>query len=422
MRSLLWSVAALIVSFSALLAGNSLQFVVLGLRGGIEGFGVQTMGWVTTAYFAGFAAGSILCPRIVASAGHIRTFAALASIVSGVALGHALLPAPIPWIMMRLVTGFCFAGLFLVVESWLNARAGNEQRGRLLAVYGIAAFGGYATGPLLVWLAPPDGFELFVIASITVSFALVPVTLTRASAPILSENSSGERLGLLRLFRDTPLGIVGVALVGSAQATFMGLAPSFGDALGLDARTTSLFITGTLAAGLTLQYPIGWLSDRLDRRLVIAGLSVLGATGFAASAILLQPGQTPPATLALLALISGAGILPMYAVVLAYTNDRMPRDSLVAAAAALILAYSLGSIAAPPLASLTMQQLGPAGMYVFLAGIMALLGGFAGFRMLVSAAPAAIEEAQVATTAVWPGTIPLDPDVQADQLEYSRDA
>ena len=415
MRTLLLSVAALIASFAALLAGNSLQFVVLGLRAEIEGFSVEAMGVVTACYFIGFGLGSFVCPRIIDSAGHIRTFAALASVISGVTLAHPLLPDPISWSVMRLVIGFCFAGLYMVVESWLNARASNELRGRVLSIYGTAAFAGYASGPLLVGLGSADGFVLFIVASMLVSFALVPVTLTRASAPVIEAGDDGKgaaiRYGLWKLYKETPLGVVGIVLIGAAQGSFLGLGSVFGSQIGLDQRWISAFMTVGLFAGLCLQYPIGWVSDRFDRRFTIMAVAALGGA-LCLGAFLTLEAATPTAALAVTAAaLTGTCIFPLYAVILAYTNDRLPQASLVAAAAAVALCYSIGSSLGPPFVSAMMSALGPAGFFLALSAVMGTLAVFAGYRALRRPAPkaSASEETPAPTVAANPGTVPLDP-------------
>ena len=416
MRSLLLSVSALIVSFAALLAGNSLQFVVLGLRAEIEGFSVEAMGVITACYFVGFGLGSFLCPKIIDSAGHIRSFAALASVISGVTLAHPLLPDPVAWGAMRLVIGFCFSGLYMVVESWLNARASNELRGRVLSIYGTAAFAGYACGPLLTGLGSAEGFVLFIVASMLVSFALVPVTLTRASAPVIEPAGEGAteaiRYGFWKLYKETPLGVVGIVLIGAVQGSFLGLGSVFGSQIGLEPRWVSAFMTLGLFAGLCLQYPIGWLSDRLDRRLTIMAVGALGGAFCLAGYLALTAAGSPGPILAIGAsVLAGTCIFPLYAVILAYTNDRLPQSSLVAAAAAVALCYSIGSSLGPPFASALMSGIGAPAFFLALAILMTALAVFAGYRSLRRPAPkaSASEETAPPVVAASPGTVPLDP-------------
>ncbi len=415
MRSLLLSVSVLVVSFGVLLAGNSLQFVALGLRSSLEGFSVGAVGAMTAAYFAGFCLGSLYIPGLVKRVGHVRSFAALASTISGVALAHPLWPDPLPWAAMRLVSGFCFAGLYMVVESWLNARASNADRGRVLSFYAMVAFGGYAGGPLLVNLGAESGFLLFVLISILVSFALVPVTLSGASAPTPSgEIAPDDRFSLRDLYRATPLGLAGMLFVGAAQGSFMGLAATANTALGLDGNRAAWMMSATLLCGPLLQYPLGLLSDRMDRRLVISGVSLVGGLGLLLLVFLLPDGEPGLVGLLLLALVTGAAIFPLYAIVIAHTNDWIPESAMVRAAATLVLAYSLGSVLGSPLASAMMDGFGPRGLFLFLAATMLLLGAFTVFRSLRRAAPE--DRGAFAETVATPGLRPLESQ-QDEQLD-----
>jgi MFS family permease len=413
MRSVLLSVAALILGFSFLLAGNGLQFVALGLRANLEGISVQTMGFVSACYFIGFGVGSQICPAITRSAGHIRSFAAYGSLVSGVALMHPLLPDPIAWGVLRLVTGFSFAGLYMVVESWLNARASNELRGRLLSVYGTAAFGGYALGPMLAQLGDPRGFDLFVISSIMVSFALIPVTLTRASAPVSDAqdpNGGEKRFSVRRLYRETPLGLVGLVLLSACQGAFMGLSPSFGEQMNLSGDWVAYLMTTAMVAGLVAQYPVGWLSDRFDRRLMIGVITLGGsaATGF--FFMLSLAGPLSPELLLASAAVTGVAIFPLYAVLLAYTNDRLPVSSLVPAAATIVLSYSVGSALGAPSASWLMKLLGGGGYFLYMAATLGAIALFTFYRMMRRDAPTLGDEQASAYAVATPGTVPLSED------------
>ena len=417
MRSLLLSVTTLIASFALLLAGNSLQFVVLGVRAGMEGFSVNSMGLITAAYFLGFAVGSIRCLDLIRAIGHIRTFAALASTISGVVLAHPLWPDPMAWILFRFVIGFCFAGLYTVVESWLNAQAGNELRGRLLSIYAVAVFGGFAIGPMLAILGQADGFFLFVLASMIVSFALVPVTVTRASAPVTEAGSGRDSYSLKQLYKETPLGLIGILCVGSAQGAFVGLSPVFVDRAGLAAEYVSYFMTAALLAGLVFQYPIGWLSDRFDRRKVIAIASIVGGLGCAFFAYVALSAELTWDRVLIGAIVTGASVFPLYAVIIAYTNDWLPEDSIIPAAATLILSYSLGSAIASPLASMMMEQLGPGALFIFVAFAMISLGIFAITRMFKRDLPDVEHEGIPATMAASPGTMPIDMTLSEPEFE-----
>jgi len=419
MRSVLLSVAALIGSFGLLLAGNSLQFIALGQRAAIEGFPTLAMGLINTAYFAGYAVGSLYASRMVDTVGHIRTFAALASAVSGIVLCHVVLADPLAWGIMRFVTGLCFAGLYTVVESWLNARATNEVRGRVLSVYGATAFLGFSIGPLLANLGPEDGQFVFIATSILISFALVPVTVTRASAPV-SGARQGEDFGsgtysLWRLYRETPLGMVGIVLVGMVQGAFLSSAPLFAEARDFSTALLSAFVSLTLVSGMLAQYPLGWLSDRLDRRLTILWIAAAGAVAalFAALA-----GQAGALLLFASSMVMGAAIFPLYAVLVAYTNDWIPENALVQAAGAIQLSYGIGSMVGPSAAAITMDAVGPFGMFACIGATMALLSAFTIFRMWRRGPVDASAQTDFVAVAPTTGSLGFDPRIEDDQLSF----
>jgi len=407
MSSLLLSLGALILSFGVLLAGSSLQFVLLGLRAPLEGIGVGWMGIVSASYFAGFGVGTLYCPRMVQDIGHVRTFAALASVASGLALLLALWPTGIGWVVVRFVTGICFAGLYTVVESWMNARAPNELRGRILSIYSVSVFGGFAVGPLLATLDSPQGLELFALASILISFALVPVTVTRAGTPVHNgDDPAPRRYGLARLLRETPLGAVGSFAVGVLQGSFNAMLSVYGASAGFDAKHTSWLLTAGLLAGLVAQYPLGWLSDRLDRRTVLAGITLIGGGAMLALYAALLASMPTYAAVLVTCIVTGITIFPPYALVIAHTNDWLPESSLVPAAATLLLLCSLGGIAGNLAASATMGLFGPNTFFLFLAAVNLAFGAFVVERMRRRAAPEGESVAYDFAPAA-PGTLPL---------------
>ena len=408
MYGLLLTLGPLILSFGVLLAGSSLQIVLLGLRAPIEGISISWMGLVSATYFAGFGIGTLYGPRLIRNIGHIRTFAAMASIASGLALMLALWPTHLGWVVLRLVTGFCYAGLYTVVESWLNARTPNDMRGRLLSVYGVTIFGGLALGPMLANLGDPSTLFLFALSSILISFALVPVTVSKASSAPVPSNDEDEhgRYGLVRLFRETPLGFVGAFYVGALQGSFISLSPVYGSSAGFSDDATAAMMTTGMLAGLVAQYPLGWLSDRFDRRAVIVGQTLLGG-GVLLLLYMTSLAGSPSIALALTACaIVGATIFPTYALILAHTNDWLPESSLVPAAAALLLINSFGGVFGNFAASWSMGIFGPGTFFLFLAVCNLLFGFFVMERMRRRQKPTGDTAAYDFTPAA-PGTIPL---------------
>ena len=422
MGAVLLSVAALMTSVTILLAGNSLQFVILGLRAEAAGLSLSAIGIMTASYYIGFALGTFSVPQLVERIGHIRAFAVFCSIISALVLAHGLWVEAWFWIALRFVAGLCFAGMATVNESWLNAKATADVRGRVLAIASVAAIGGYAVGPLFAVFGAVEGLQLFVIASILMSVALVPVALTRFNAPAVSGlESAAENYSLLRLYRETPFGAVVCLGTGLLQGAFLGLGAVFGARAGLSATGVSLFMTGALLAGAAMQYPLGWISDRMDRRLVVAVATLAlaaGAVGIAAALAWLGP-LLPVMVLG--AIIAGVAAMPLYAVVIAHVNDRLPETSIVPASATLILSYSIGSALSGPIASAAMGGFGPAGLFGFMALALTAIGVFSLARVALKEAAEPSSQAE-GVFAVSTAFAPLDTTLEEDQIPFDFDA
>lgn len=360
-------VAALLASVGFLVLGNGLQGTLLVVRAGQEGFRSEIIGAMMSAYFAGYALGSLMLPRIVASAGHIRAFAGFASIASSIALLHLLVLDAGAWTLLRAVSGFAYAGMILVTESWLNAHAVTSTRGRLLSLYGMITMGIWALGQGLLNLAPPAGIVLFLVVSILISLALVPITLLPSRPPTIPLQA---QLNLRRLFAISPLGSLGAFLSGLALSAFWGMGPNFAQEVGLDTAGISAFMAAVLVGALILQWPLGWLSDRYPRRLVIAFSSL--AAALAGTGFVLVAGAALPALLSLGFLFGGFGI-PLYTLSVAHANDRLGADEMLAAARGLLLLNGLGAVFGPFIASLAMSWLGPNGLFVHAAVLLTML-------------------------------------------------
>ena len=257
---------ALLVGVGFIMLGNGLQNTLLGLRATMEGFPIFTTGIMMSGYFVGIFVGSILAPRLVQRVGHIRVFAALASMASIAILVHGLYIHPITWTLMRLLTGLSYAGLFVVSESWLNDRAGNETRGRILSIYMVIMTLGLGGGQFLLNLSSPLNIDLFILISIIVSFGLIPMLLTARPAPAFD---TARPMSLVELYRTSPLAVVSSGLTGAAHGTIFGLGAVYAHQSigGID--LIPWFIASFLIGGLLFQWPIGWVSDRVDRRIAL---------------------------------------------------------------------------------------------------------------------------------------------------------
>lgn len=362
---------ALLLSMGMLVLGFGLQGTLISVRAGTEGMSTETLGVIMSAYFVGFIGGSLFFPRLVENVGHIRTFAALASIASAVALALATFIEPLTWILLRTLHGACYAGMLLIVESWLNTATGRSRRGRVLALYGVVLYGAWAGSQPLLNIAPVSGFLLFMLISAIMSLALVPITLTRTGGPGVVKAS---RASLSRLYQLSPLALAGVLAVGITTNSFFSMGPRFAQLIGFSEGEIAAFISLNLVGAMTFQWPLGWLSDRVDRRAVIV-LTTVGAGVVTSLFVVLNPNGP----LALLALAFGLGgfALPLYSICIAQMNDQIEEDEVVAVASGLIMVFGAGSILGPFVAGVFMGQLGPAGLFIFMAAILWLYSGLA---------------------------------------------
>lgn len=376
MRATLIGISALLLGAGAINLGLGLQSSLLGLRAGIEQFSIITTGLVMSSYYAGFVGGSLVAPLIVNRVGHIQTFSAFASLASAAALCHAVFVEPVTWIILRAITGLCFAGLSLVTESWLNERSSNLNRGALLSVYFVTILGATALGQALLAIAPPTGYELFVLVSVIISIAIVPVTLTTKAMP---NEIEPERLGLKRLYEISPVGVIGCFGAGLGSGAFWALGAVYAQDIGLSTSDIVLFMILLIGGGMVTQWPLGRLSDLIDRRWVISGISLAMA---AVGALIATGTVTQGLWLFVFAGLTGGLLLPLYGISIAHANDYMKMKDFVPASASLLLIYGCGAMGGPIIATMVMSVLGPEGLFVHAAAISAVVCVFALFRMM----------------------------------------
>lgn len=368
-------VTALLLSTAFLLTGNGLQTTLIPVRASIEVFSTYSIGIMGAVYFFGFGAGCVLAPRIVRRTGHIRAFAAMAAIASTTALAHALLVVPVAWWLFRGITGFCFAALYVVIESWLNERSTNENRGAVLSVYNVINLTVITVGQMMITLYDPASFPLFILASILVSLSAVPVAMTASVQPAPVQI---VELPLVRLFRVTPVAVTGTFAVGAVNGAFWSLSPVFARESGLDITGVALFMSAAVLGGAAGQWPLGRLSDRIDRRIVIIIASLIAA---AASVAIDMFGKDGNHVLLLFSALFGVGAFPLYALCVAHTNDRLEPDEFVQASSALLLLYGGGAVVGPLIASFLMSTLGATGLYAFTSAVHGLTALYALVRL-----------------------------------------
>jgi MFS family permease len=365
---------ALLIGIGFMMLGNGLQGTLLGLRATMEGFPTFVTGIMMSGYFIGIFVGSVIAPKLVQRVGHIRVFAALASLASISILVHGLYVSPITWTSMRLITGISYAGLFVVAESWLNDRASNETRGQVLSVYMVVTTIGLGGGQFLLNLADPMGVDLFIMVSIIVSFGLVPILLTARPAPSFA---STGKMSLLALYRASPLAVISNGLTGVAHGTIFGLGAVYARYELYDIALIPWFMASFLLGSLIFQWPIGWISDHVNRRVTMVGMSVV-AIAACVAAIFLPKGET---LFFVAIVILGGAAMPMYSLSIAYANDRLQPEQIVAASGSLVMVAGMGLSTGPIIVSFLMGQFGPMFYFIGIAGAFALILGFTIHRM-----------------------------------------
>lgn len=386
MIAVLSSVWALLLGIVLIMLGNGMHFTLIGLRGGIEGFSATELAIVTSGYFVGFLSGARLTPVLIQRVGHVRVFAALGSFMSAALIAFTLLAEPWAWTLLRVLVGFCMSGIYVAAESWLNNAATNETRGKVLSAYMIAQTLGIIGAQGLLTLGDAGTSVLFIGASILVSVSFAPILLSVTPAPVVEV---ARPMPLHRLFISSPLGTLGIFLLGSVYATQSGMGAVFGTQIGMTASQIALFVAMLFAGALLMQYPIGWLSDRVDRRQLIFGASTIGAT----SCLLGWAFGGGLWALMAAAFFAGGVTTPLYALLLAYTNDFLSSEDMPAASGGLVFTFGLGAIAGPMITGWAMQQLGPFAFWLVLAVTFAAMALYALYRM-TQRAPIPVDETE----------------------------
>ncbi len=396
---------ALLLGITLLMVGNGIQGTLLGVRGEIEGFSTGSMSVVMSAYFAGFLLGSQLVPGMIRRVGHVRVFAFLGSLASA---GLILFPAitePVVWIGLRFLLGFCFCGVYIVSESWLNNSTTNETRGRALSIYMIAQMAGIVAAQAIFAVGDPSDYLLFVIVSVLVSLAFAPILLSATPVPPFE---TAKPMSFRELYNVSPLGFVGVFVLGAVFSALFGMAGVFGAMARLSGAQIALFVSAIYLGGMLLQYPVGWLSDRIDRRQLVIAAAALGALGCALG----WSGIGGFTGLLVAAFVIGGMANPLYALLLAYTNDYLEADDMASASARLLFVNGVGAIGGPLFTGWLMDVAGPAGFFAFLGGLMVALMVYALWRMAARAAMVEVDDtgsylavSPMATTPVTIGNV-----------------
>jgi len=392
----------LLTGILLLMLGNGIQGTLIGIRGMQEGFTTFSMSLTMSGYFFGLLLGSRLIPHLVRQVGHIRVFSALGSLISAALILFAEFTTLEVWLALRIVVGFCFSGIYIVAESWLNDSATNANRGRVLSIYVVVQLAGIIIAQGLLNVGDTQGYLLFIIASVLVSISFIPILLSVKPAPVYS---TAAPMSIRRLMTISPLGGVGILLLGAMFSAILGMAPIFGYRVGLSVAQISLMVAIIFTGGLIMQYPIGFLSDRCDRRWLIL-LSSLTCMLAALLPIIMPDSFT---TLLIAAFIIGGATNPLYSLLLAYTNDVLDRSDMAAAAGCLVFLNGIGASCGPLLIGGLMRQMGEYGFFVFIALVMLGMAGFCFVRMQIRDLPDDYEAASYAP--VSPASTPIAHDM-----------
>jgi MFS family permease len=382
------TILVLIGGLGVLLVGVGLLGTLLGVRAALASFGNLQTGFIMAGYYLGYILGTLLAPHLVRNVGHIRCFAAFAALGAAASLGFGLLVHPLAWFVLRFIMGASVVGLYMVVESWLNEQSAGPARGRVFAVYMMSTLIALGAGQFLLLAYDPAGLGLFSLAAILIALGLVPIALTRIQEPHIEVSVA---FGLTHLYRSSPLGTMGVFCAGLVNGIFWGMAPLFGQRLALDEIQIATLMSATILGGVLLQWPIGHISDRIDRRSVLVAVSLVTAGVAAAAGVIVMQGRPG---LLVSAFLYGGLMFSIYGISVAHANDHLGQGEVLEATRGLLLVYGVGALCGPLLGGAVMSAVGPAGLPAISAVTLASLGLFGIYRMTRRAPPPLEEQTE----------------------------
>jgi MFS family permease len=413
MRQVLASSSALLLGMLFLMVGNGLQGSLLGVRGSIEGFSTFSISIVMSGYFLGFLGGSQIAPHLIRRVGHVRVFAALASFISAALIIFPTLTDPWVWTFLRIALGFCFSGVYVTAESWLNNSATNEVRGKTLSAYMMVQMVGMVIAQGVLALGDPSGYILFIVPSVLVSISFAPILLSVIPTPPFE---TSKPMTLRKLYEVSPLGCVGMFLMCGVFAAQMGMASLYAIQAGFSLPEVSLFIAAIYIGAVVFQVPIGWMSDRMDRRLVILGAAAVGGVVCLVGVVF---GTVLYVALGV-AFVAGGMANPLYSLLIAHTNDYLEPDDMAASSGGLIFINGVGAVGGPVVAGWLMGVFGPSGYWGLQALLMFSVTSYAGWRMTRRAAIPVEDTA--AYVAVMPSATPVASEVASEwAIEQAED-
>ena len=419
---------ALFLGIGTMMIAHGLQLQVMGIRSVVENFNVVTTGIFMSGYYVGYFLGSHTTPKLVQKVGHIRVFAAFASLASLSALVAAVYVNPFMWTLSRFITGISLVSCYVVTESWLNDRATNKNRGQLLSTYMIILYFGLAIGMLLLNLSDPKNYEPFILVSVLLSLALVPILLTKRAAPKFKKIGT---ISIIELYKISPLGTVSSFCTGIIHAAFFSLISVYATLAKFTIFETSILVFIATISGVFSQYPIGYFSDFFDRRKVIV-VTTIGSAAFALLAMIIAGSSLAKMYLAIglsfskIFFFISVGLyaslcLPLFSLNLAHTNDFVPKEKFVAAGGGLQLIFGIGAISGPILCSMFMQIFDLNGFFIFLVILHAVIAIFGIYRMKVRQTVENPDSTFTPMPAnITPTGLTLDPDAPAEVVDNTK--
>lgn len=372
-------VASLFATAVIMLLANGLQGTLVPVRASAEGFSGAAIAFMGSAYFVGFVAGCWFCPRLTERAGHIRTFAVLGAVTASIVLAHALLIEPVAWGLMRAGIGFCAAGMFALLEGWINQKTANTIRGRIFTIYATLNNLALLGGQYLFTLSSPSSFELFSVAAILTMLCLVPVGLTSQPEP---PRGKATRIRLASLYAISPVAVIGAASVGLVSGAFWTMAPVYAHSRGLNGNGIALFMSAVILGGAVAQWPLGRLSDFTDRRHVIGSCSAVAALAGIMLAMQAPLGISPLVWLLASGALYGATAFPIGSLTNAHLNDHARQDQMTEIASSNLFVYGTAAALGPAIAAAIIHVAGMSAIFIYTATIHASFVAFVTWRML----------------------------------------
>ncbi len=416
-REIIVSVKALLGGTAAFMIGNSLLGVVLPLRMESAGYPVALTGAIMAAYYLGLALGGLRGKHVIFRIGHIRAFAVFAALTAATTLAYAAFFHPAAWLILRIVNGFCIAGMTATIESWLNTRSSNETRGRVLSFYMLTFYIAIASGQTMVNLADVASPDLFMLAASLIGLSLIPVAMTSLGEPNLSES---RVLNVRDLYAASKVGVIGAVVAGLMVGSFYALGVVFARRIGLSVSESALFMSVVVLGGLAAQIPVGMLADRYDRRIVMSGALIAVGTAWGTLAAFVASGL-PLIALLVVAMAFGGAMSSVYPLCVAQTFDRLERRFYIAAAGRLLMVYSIGATVGPLLAATLMAIYGPSSFFLFESAVAILYAVFVLFRVWQQpCVPADQREKYVPLPDVTPVAMALDPRTDPEPAKPDR--